>query len=60
MSKVRKDFLYLNRLRESGRVNMFGAAPYLEAEFGFDRKEAKTALMEWMQWVNDNPDNRDW
>jgi hypothetical protein len=56
---IRKDFLYLNRLRESGVTNMFGASPYLQDEFGFDRKEAKTALVEWMQWVNDNPNNRD-
>jgi hypothetical protein len=59
MSTIRKDFLYLNRLRESGVTNMFGASPYLQDAFGFDRKEAKTALMEWMQWVNDDPNNRD-
>lgn len=56
---TRKEFLYLNRLRESGTVNMFGAAVYLEAEFGLDRKEAKRALLDWMSWVSENPDNRD-
>ena len=56
---VRKEFIYLNRLRESGATNMFGAAPYLEFEFGFDRREAKKVLMEWMQWVEQEPSNRD-
>ena len=27
---IREEFTYLNRLRESGEVNMFGAAPYIE------------------------------
>jgi hypothetical protein len=55
----RKEFTYLNRLRESGATNMFGAAPYLEMEFDLDRREAKQVLMDWMQWVSENPSNRD-
>jgi hypothetical protein len=58
-TKIREEFIYLNRLRESGDTNMFGAAPYLEMEFGFDRREARKVLMEWMQWVESNPENRD-
>jgi hypothetical protein len=56
---MRKEFTYLNRLRESGATNMFGAAPYLEMEFDLDRREAKQVLMDWMQWVSENPSNRD-
>jgi hypothetical protein len=56
---MRKEFTYLNRLRESGATNMFGAAPYLEMEFDLDRREAKQVLMDWMQWVGENPSNRD-
>ena len=56
---IREEFTYLNRLRESGEVNMFGAAPYLEMEFDLDRREAKQVLMDWMQWVSENPSNRD-
>jgi len=41
-------FVYLDELRESGVTNMFGAAEYLEAEFGMDRKEARTVLQLWM------------
>ena len=54
---MRKEFLYLNRLRESGATNMFGAAPYLEMEFDLDRREAKQVLMNWMQWVEENTSN---
>ena len=48
---VREEFEYLSELRDSGAVNMFGAAPYLAEEFGLDRREAKKVLLEWMQWV---------
>ena len=41
-------FEYLDRLRKSGRTNMFGAGPYLEEEFGIGRKEASVLLKEWM------------
>lgn len=39
---------YLDALRESGATNMFGAAPYLEREFGLTRKEAREVLTYWM------------
>ena len=56
---IREEFTYLNRLRESGEVNMFGAAPYVEMEFGVNRREARTIVSDWMQWVSENPSNRD-
>ena len=59
MTTIREEFTYLNRLRESGETNMFGAAPYLEDEFGLDRREARMVLSEWMKWVESNPENRD-
>jgi len=40
---------YLNDLRESGATNMFGARPYLQEEFGLERKEASAVLAEWME-----------
>jgi len=48
---TREEFEYLSELRDSGAVNMFGAAPYLAEEFGLDRREAKQVLLEWMRWV---------
>jgi hypothetical protein len=40
---------YLNRLRESGETNMFGAAPYIEAEFpGTSFREANVLLGLWL------------
>ncbi len=39
---------FLNALRESGVINMFAAGPYLTAEFGLTRKEARTVLLAWM------------
>lgn len=59
MSKIRPEFEFLNRLRESGETNMFGASPYIAEAFDVDRREASKILMEWMQWVNNNPSNRD-
>ena len=39
---------YLIALRDSGRINMFGATPYLQDRFGLTRKEATAALINWM------------
>ena len=44
-----KYFEYLEDLRDSGEVNMFLATPYLEFEFGLDRKEAKRILLAWIK-----------
>jgi len=40
---------YLDKLRESGVTNMFGATPYLQNEFGLERKEASRILLYWME-----------
>lgn len=50
-----KYWIYLENLRRSGAVNMFGAVPYLEEEFGLSRQEAKDILADWMH--NYNPDD---
>jgi len=42
-------FAFLDALRESGVVNMFGAGPYLAEEFGLKRDEATKVLAEWMR-----------
>ena len=59
MSNVRPEFEFLNRLRESGETNMFGASPYLACAFDIPKREASKILVEWMQWVESNPSNRD-
>ena len=46
---------FLSKLRTSGKTNMFGAAPYLQAEFNLDKKEAKDLLAYWMGSYR-NPD----
>ena len=48
---------FLDDLRESGTVNMFGATWDLQEEFGFDRPMAKELLSDWMaQYGKDNDD----
>jgi len=42
-------FEFLDNLRDSGETNMFGAAPYLQEEFGLDRHEARDILKQWME-----------
>ena len=39
---------FLDDLRESGTVNMFGAATDLREEFGFDRSMSRELLSDWM------------
>jgi hypothetical protein len=40
---------YLNFLRETGAVNMFGAAPYVADAFKIDLKTARSMLTHWME-----------
>ena len=40
---------YLSDLRESGTINMFGAAPHLVYEFGVEKSEARKILSNWMK-----------
>ncbi len=42
-------FEYLDDLRESGQVNMFGSGAYLQSAFGLSRYEAKDVVLEWMK-----------
>ena len=52
MSKPNEYFIYLERLRRSGIVNMYGAAPYLADEFGLEMSEAQKILGSWMKTYN--------
>lgn len=48
---MKKYFEYLDRLRESGQTNMYGATAYLQREFpelSFDRAQAIYILRAWM------------
>ncbi len=54
MSKPKTEYLeYLDDLRESGSINMFGAAPYLRDMFDLTRAEAASVLKYWMGNFND-------
>ena len=44
-----KHWIYLEHLRRSGVVNMYGAAPYVENEFDVSREEAQTIVADWMR-----------
>ena len=51
-----KYFEYLDRLREPGVTNMFGAVPYLQQKFpelSFDRAQAVYILRQWMASYGD-------
>lgn len=39
---------YLDRLRNSGRINMFAAVPYLMKEYDISKKQASEMLQDWM------------
>jgi hypothetical protein len=48
-------FVYLDRLRSSGTVNMYGAVPYLAREFTISEKEAKYIWKKWYDTFTDEP-----
>jgi hypothetical protein len=45
--------VFLDKLRNSGETNMFGAAPNLEEAYGLTRAEAKATLLYWMGTYSD-------
>ena len=51
-------FAFLDNVRESGSINMFGAAPVLQEVFGLDRREAKDILLEWMKTFGERHANQ--
>ena len=52
-----RDYMgFLSKLRISGKTNMLGAAPYLQAEFNLEKKEARDLLAYWMGSYR-NPDS---
>lgn len=60
--REQKHFNYLEELRQSGETNMWGAAPYLRAEFpedfpvkrGFHDEACGAVLTKWMK-LHDDP-----
>ena len=42
-------FDFLDTLKESGQINMFGAAPVLVDVFGINKFEAREVLAAWMK-----------
>lgn len=52
-TSIEKDTLeFLNILRESGAVNMYGSTDYIIEEFNVSRKEAVQLLSLWMKNFN--------
>ena len=50
MAKTKnKYWLYLENLRKSGVVNMYGAGPYLQKAFDLTQDEATKILVDWME-----------
>ena len=47
-------FRFLTVLRDSGKTNMFGAAPYLQQVFDLSKSEARKVLAEWMKSFNES------
>lgn len=44
-----KHLVFLDRLRESGVTNMYGASPYVQAAFRMSREKATATLSYWMR-----------
>lgn len=44
---------FLDSLRRSGAINMFGAGPYVAEAFGLERHEANDYVKNWMQTFSD-------
>lgn len=49
MNNSNKYWTYLESLKKSGIINMYGAAPYLVLTFDISLDEAKDILADWMK-----------
>ena len=47
--KKQEMFKFLNSLRRSGVINMFGAGSYLRVQFAISKRDPRFVLQEWMQ-----------
>jgi len=43
-------FIFLDKLRDSGKINMFGAPKILEESFGLSKKEAREVFKAWAEY----------
>lgn len=50
-------FDFLDNLRASGTINMFGAGHYVQDVFGCDRFEARDLVIEWMETFSERHSN---
>ena len=48
VTDMKQYFDYLEILRLIGVTNMYGAAPYLQQEFGLSHDYARTILKQWI------------
>ena len=46
---MKEIFDFLEDLKESGQINMFGAGPVLQEVFGLNKYEAREILADWMK-----------
>lgn len=46
---MKEIFDFLEDLKESGQINMFGAASVLQEAFGLNKYEAREILADWMK-----------
>ena len=46
-------FEFLDKLRNSGATNMFGAGVYVQRKFRLSNKQSKDLLVEWMETYSD-------
>jgi hypothetical protein len=43
-------FIFLDKLRDSGTINMFGAPKVLEESFGLSKKESIKVFKAWAEY----------
>ena len=52
--QIKEEYLrFLDVVKEDGKINMFGAAPYLQEVYDLTGKEARDVLMHWIKTFGD-------
>lgn len=58
--EISEELEYLETLRRSGVTNMYGAAPYIQSQFGHDIQTSRKILVYWMENYSRLADERGW
>ena len=54
VKELRRYFIFLNKLRDSGFTNMYDSSSYLNVMFSLGERDARWVILSWVDSLDDN------